>query len=161
MKVEQIMTRNVKTCRPEDTLETAAQMMWDGDCGFVPVEGEGSQLAGVITDRDICMAALFAREPLANLEVGKAMSREVCSCRSYDSIDVAEKLMQARQVHRLPVTDAGGQLVGVLSLNDITLAAAMEEGKTGEREVPLESVAKTLAAICEHRPASRRVALRG
>jgi len=60
MKVEQIMTRIVHTCSENDTLNRAAQLMWENDCGCVPVihGGNGSgAVVGVVTDRDVCMGA--------------------------------------------------------------------------------------------------------
>ena len=64
MRVEQLMSRPVHCCRPEDTLACAAQLMWDHDCGCVPVvAADGTGLAGIITDRDICMCAYFQNKP--------------------------------------------------------------------------------------------------
>jgi CBS domain-containing protein len=119
MKVANLMSRPVETCRPEDSLNTAAQRMWDHNCGSVPVvDGEGRP-AGMITDRDICMAAYTQGKPLAAIAVSTAMARPAHTCALTDSVGSAEKLMAAKQVRRLPVVDKDGRLIGLLSLHDI------------------------------------------
>src|SRR5687767_6253206 len=57
VKIEDIMTRDVRACSPTDTLATAAQIMWENDCGAVPVVDADERIVGIITDRDLAMAA--------------------------------------------------------------------------------------------------------
>ena len=88
MNVGQLMTRTVHACNPDDPLHVAAQIMWEQDCGCVPVvvdEEGGSRVVGMLTDRDVCMAAYTQGKALAVIKVSSAMSREVCSCRPTDS----------------------------------------------------------------------------
>ena len=151
MKVEQLMTRTVRACGTEDTLETAARIMWDADCGFVPVLDEDARVVGVVTDRDICMAAMHERRAISEIPVSHSMAKQVHTCGPHDPISVAERLMKLNQVHRLPVTDVGGKLLGVLALNDIVLEAGRERGRGPKKEIGAEEVASTLAAIGEHR----------
>lgn len=156
MKVEKIMTADVKFCIESDNLSRAAQLMWENDCGFVPViAGDGeAKLTGVLTDRDICMAAYTQGRPLFEIPVTSAMARKVISCQSTDDIGQAEALMRKNQVRRLAVTDDKGALVGIVSINDLALEAEHEAGaKKGAPELAETEVAETLAAICEHRPA--------
>ena len=75
MKVEQIMNREVKTCGPHDSLNKAAQIMWDTPCGAVPVVDEQGRPVGFLTDRDVCMAAYTQNKPLTELPVERAMAR--------------------------------------------------------------------------------------
>jgi CBS domain-containing protein len=63
MSVKDLMTKNVKTCRPSDLLNAAARIMWEEDCGCVPVVGDDNQLVGMLTDRDICMATYTRNQP--------------------------------------------------------------------------------------------------
>jgi len=156
MKVEALMTRIVTTCRPEDTLERVARSMWDADCGCVPVvqaNGEAPTLVGMITDRDICMAAYTQGRPLSEIHVSTAMSRELCTCSPRDTIQQALKILQTKQLHRLPVLDDHGQLVGVIGLADI-VREATHEGARASRADMAEAIAKTLGAISA--PRSRR-----
>src|SRR5512140_1269573 len=122
MKIAELMTMDVATCAPSDSLTRAAQLMWERDCGCVPVI-DGSKVVGMITDRDICMAAMMQGKAPAQLKVEQVMSREVFFCAPDDSVDQASKVMQQRQVRRLPVLDGSGKLVGIVSLNDFALRA--------------------------------------
>ncbi len=151
--VKDHMSTRVFTASPETPLPRVAHVMWDKDCGFVPiVDPETSALAGVLTDRDICMAAYTQGRPLHEIETREVMTGRVVSCLADDDVLSAEQLMRKYQVRRLPVTDAAGRLVGVLSLNDLALHAC-DAGKTKE----LAQVARTLGEICRHRlPAARR-----
>ncbi len=131
MRVEQLMTRNVETCRPEDSLHRAAELMWRLDCGALPVIADDGarRVVGMLTDRDVCMAAFFEGRPLWDLHVAGAMSKQLCSCRATDAIGVALKVMETNQVRRLPVLDASDRLVGMLSLADVSREAAREHGQ--------------------------------
>lgn len=150
MNVGQLMTHNVRACRPEDTLDTAAQIMWDNDCGCVPVVDAHRQVVGMLTDRDICMAAYTQGGALRALLVSSAMSKKVHSCKPEDPLAAAEELMRTRRIRRLPVTDAEGHLVGVISLNDIAREAQGERTRA-KKEVTSGEVGLTLATICSPR----------
>jgi CBS domain-containing protein len=149
MKVEQLMTRNVQTCGPEDRLNAAARIMWEGDCGCVPVverEAGAARVIGMITDRDICVAAYTQGRPLSDITVGSAMARDVRLCRATDSIGTAVKILEQSQLHRLPVLDRDDHLIGLLSLADIAREAARERGR-GTKEVSDAQVGELVEAI--------------
>jgi CBS domain-containing protein len=146
MKIEEIMTRSPRACRETDTLDCACHVMWDNDCGVVPVVDGGSRVVGMITDRDICMASFFQGRLLHQIPISAAMSRAVCSIVADDTVEAAEELMSRHQVRRLPVTDGEGRLVGILSLNDIAREAARERNEKIKR-VSETGVAETVAAV--------------
>ncbi len=149
MNVGELMTQDVKACCPEDTLETAARVMWENDCGCVPVVDANRRVVGMLTDRDICMAAYTKGGPLRALQVSSAMSAEVCTCTAEDTLETAEEMLRTRQVRRLPVVDADGRLAGIISLNDIAREAGRERRQRGKKKaVTSDTVAGTLAAIC-------------
>jgi len=150
MQVEELMTSSIQCCNPGDSLERAAAIMWGSDCGCVPVceTDGGSRTIGVVTDRDICMCALFQGKPLRELRVSEAMAREVVSVRPNDSLESAERAMQDARIRRLPVIDAQGSLVGILSLSDIAREAARQQ-TSPRRGVTETEVNETLAAICQ------------
>jgi CBS domain-containing protein len=150
MKVEQLMKRPVRTCEREDSLDRVAQIMWEADCGCVPVVDGDGHLLGVVTDRDICMAAHFQGGPLYALKVKDAMSRSAFACTPKDPIAAAEDVMRSKQVRRLPVVDEENHVVGIVSLNDLAIEAGAEAGAK-KREVTLNEVGRTLEAICRHR----------
>jgi CBS domain-containing protein len=124
MKVEQIMNRDVKSCRPQDSLSSAAQIMWEQPCGALPVVDDGYRPIGFLTDRDICMAAYTQGKPLAELRVEIAMSRKVVTCRADDDLSKAAALMRQSHTRRIPVIDRDGMLVGLLTLDDLACEAA-------------------------------------
>ncbi len=152
MNVEDIMTRQVKTCWSNESLNRAAQLMWENDCGCIPVVDEGKPIA-VVTDRDICMAAYTQGKPLADICVSSAASRGVVTVRQTDGLDVVEAVMRAHRIRRVPVVDLDGNLTGIVSMNDIARHHVLL-GQHHHRRNGLgaESIVRTLAAICQ--PAS-------
>ena len=152
MKVEQLMTKDVSTCVADDTLNQAARIMWERDCGFVPIVENGGthRVAGVVTDRDACMAAYTKGLPLSEIRVGDVMSTRVRSCRPGEDVHEAEARMRSAQVHRLPVVDEADQLLGVISLADIAREAAREAGSK-RKDVSALEIGETLAAIRQPR----------
>ena len=146
MFVADLMTCNTVCVRAEQTLADAAQLMWNGDCGALPVmNGDGTRVIGMITDRDICMATWSRGAPPNAIGVTEAMSHGIVHCFQGDSIGRASSLMQSNQVRRLPVMDAEGRLVGILSLADI--ARATEKAKLIP-EASGSGLDVTLAGIC-------------
>jgi CBS domain-containing protein len=176
MQVTHLMTRQIQCSAPQDSLERAAHLMWDHDCGCLPVcagSGHGQRrIVGVITDRDICMCALFQHKALFDLSVGDAMTKQVLSCKPSDTVEHVEKLMRDGRVRRLPVLDAEGMLLGMISLADLARAAhgfidevaqnvqcLVDAADLGDRAAARKSVdhgldisesevSDTLAAIC-------------
>ena len=149
MRVEQLMPRPVQSCRHSDTLARAAQLMWDFDCGCLPVVSDprSKRIAGILTDRDICMCALFKNKPLHEIQVSEAMAKEVLVCQTSDDLGQAELIMREARVRRVPVTDDDGALVGMLSLADLAHEAAREVD-TSRHDITEMDVGDTLAAIC-------------
>jgi CBS domain-containing protein len=152
MKIEQLMTKNVGTCLAEDVLSVPARIMWERDCGCVPVvasDGSG-RVVGMLTDRDICMAALMQAGKLEDLRVAGAMCTEIRSCKPSSSLREAEQLMCQAQLRRLPVVDEADQLLGLISLADIAAKTVGAPGAS-KKSIPRREVADTLVAICHPR----------
>lgn len=146
MKVQKLMSREVRCCAPHHDLQVPARMMWEGDIGVVAVVDADKHLVGVITDRDIAMAAMLSGRPLRELRVGDTMTRDVVTVKELDSLQTAERAMSSRQVRRLPVIDAAEQVVGMLSMND--LAAAYSNGGGA---IAATDLAHMLHAVSRHR----------
>jgi CBS domain-containing protein len=156
MLVKQIMSQPVATCSPDATLNQAAQLMWDYDCGVLPiVDGEGRAIA-MLTDRDVCMAAYTQGKPLSEIQVRAAISKDLFSCGPDDTLTDAERILQERQIRRVPVLDADRRPVGLLSLNDLArMAMQQHPSAPGLHDgVSSSSVARTLAAVCSPRRAT-------
>lgn len=148
--VHDAMRTRVQICAPGDTLARAAQIMWDKDVGCLPVCEPGRKVVAMLTDRDISMAAFMQWKHLAETTVESAMSRGVRTCSPDDELGRAEEIMRANQVRRLPVVDANGMLVGLLSLGDIARYVRRHSPR-GNSTLAQQRVADTLAAICEPR----------
>ena len=151
MKVKDLMTTNVKSCREYSTLNSTAQMMWDHDIGCVPIVDHDNRVIGMLTDRDVSMSAYLQGGPLTAASVTSAMSKELFSCHPDDDLASAERLMRDKQIHRAPVVDADGRLTGIVSLNDIVREAAQESERKRPREVSDVEVISTIASVCAPR----------
>jgi CBS domain-containing protein len=151
IEVRDLMEPDVRSCRPQDALSEPARIMWERDCGCVPVvASDGSnRVVGMITDRDICMATYTSGRLLAELRVSDSMSRGVHSVGPDDPVAEAERVMRDARVRRLPVMDERGHLLGILSLADVAEAAAGR--RIPEEAVSRSEVARTLEAICRPR----------
>jgi CBS domain-containing protein len=148
MKVQDLMTTEVGACRAFDSADRAAQIMWERDCGAVPVLDQEGSVVAMLTDRDVCIAAMTQGRALSDIRVASAMSRSLWSCRPDDDLSQAEAMMRARKVRRLPVVDAAGKLLGILSLSDLA-RASMEpkRGRAEKKPVEPSEVGATLGAI--------------
>ena len=154
MRIQDIMSRPVIVCGRNDTLNAAARLMWEHDCGVVPVVDDDGRIAGIVTDRDICMAAYTQGRILGEIPVAVAMSGRVLSCRADDSLESAERVMSDNQVRRLPVLDKEDRPVGLVSYSDVVRhASTMAHGDGVDFEV-----IRGLAAITRPRQAQAAAA---
>jgi len=148
LEVGDLMTRNVVAVRASEPLSTAAKLLWDHDCGAIPVlEDEGERVVGMVTDRDICMATWSRNLAPSAIAASDVMSKGLVYCRSTDSIESAEGVMRSRKVRRLPVLDAEGKLVGILSVTDIARVARQRSASRPGFDISPEQVIDTLNVI--------------
>lgn len=150
MKVKEIMTANPKACTLTDNLSEAARLMWEADCGIVPVVAEGGKVVGLITDRDICMAAMTKGRNESSIAIDDVISGKLFICKPEDDIHSALNTMRENKVRRLPVVNADGKLAGMLSMNDVVLKAA-EVGDKKATGLSYDDVVNTYKSICQHR----------
>jgi CBS domain-containing protein len=145
MKVQDIMTTNIGFCRTADNLARAANVMWEKDCGAVPIVDENNRVAGMITDRDICIAVATRDCRAAEIVAGEVCRGGVVSCAPDDKLKDALKKMAKNQVKRLPVVSQNGELVGIISVTDILL-------KTDEDKKLRKQVVSALTEISKPQP---------
>src|SRR5215831_9542290 len=145
MKVQDVMTSNVKSCRPDTNLAEAARIMWENDCGVLPVVSSSNKIMSIVTDRDIAIALGTRNMPASSIVVGDVMPEIVVTAAPSDDLKSALRTMRTALVRRLPVTDRDGVLRGILSINDIVLWAA-----TGPTSPTHEEVLGVLKSICQH-----------
>jgi CBS domain-containing protein len=148
MKVRDIMTSEPASCSPDDTIETAARLMEQNDCGCIPVvEGNGRSLIGVVTDRDIALRAV-GQGRTSDTRVREVMTTSPHCCSTENEVQDLERLMSERQVRRVPIVDDARCCVGIVSQAD--LARAAERGG----EVSDEEVGRVVERISE--PSDRK-----
>lgn len=145
-RVRDLMSRDPITCHESDDLSVAAQRMWEGDFGVLPVVDEARKPVGMLTDRDICMAAYTRGVALSELTVAEAMSRGICSCKPSHTLRSAMDLMVTHQVRRLPVVGDDGALVGIVSLADVARLTQASSALSHEARVWMPGV---IAGISE------------
>ncbi|HZJ55197.1 MAG TPA: CBS domain-containing protein [Myxococcaceae bacterium] len=148
MRVQDIMTRQLETCRADDSLWLAARKMWEHDIGALPVVGSDGRVTSVVTDRDVAMAAYLRGKPLGEVKVSEAMSRRLVTVQPADPIRIAEDRMRSEQVHRIPVVNELGSLQGMVTVNDLAHHLRTLASRDGLE--PAE-IAGTLAAISSPR----------
>jgi CBS domain-containing protein len=153
MVVADLMTRKPVSVTPDTTLADAAQLMWQHDCGVLPVlEHDAGRVIGMITDRDICMACWSRNRAPSEGFVSQAMSQHLVYCHPNESVERAEIIMHSNQIRRLPVVDTDERLVGILSLADIARATESAPKLTPARTLSTDNLTSTLAGICRTRP---------
>jgi CBS domain-containing protein len=146
MKVRELMSTPPQTCRADANLGAIARVMWNHDCGFMPLVDGSGKVVGVITDRDICIATATRHRLPDSISAAETTTGQVYACMPDERVIDALATMKEFKVRRLPVVDATGQLQGVISINDIVLASEQNRKPT-----PAELVS-AIAAICAHRP---------
>ena len=145
MKVFEVMTIDPGVCGPEDNLTRAAQIMWEKDCGIVPVVTAEKRVVGVITDRDITIAAATRNRRTSSIKAREMNFTTVKTCAMEDDLKDVLKRMRKYKIRRPCVTNQAGELLGIVSLADILL-------KAGEKKGIRKQIFSTLAAIAHPAP---------
>ncbi|MCR4340424.1 MAG: CBS domain-containing protein [Gemmatimonadaceae bacterium] len=135
MKAQEIMTGNPACCTPDDTAQRAAELMEQNDCGCLPVvdSAESRRVLGVVTDRDIATRAVAAGKG-PDAKVREVMSAQPSCCGIGDDVEEVAHIMSERQVRRVPVVDADGCCVGMVSQADLARETE-RSGDVSEHEV--------------------------
>jgi CBS domain-containing protein len=158
MKVKDVMTPNATAIWLTESLADAAKLMWEKDCGVLPIIKDGRRVIGMITDRDICMAAAMKDRNPSGISVEEVMTGQVYAVNPEDNIDQALQAMQEHKIRRLPVVSSEGELEGILSMNDVVLRARSLDGEATDSidygdvtdSIDYGDVVKTYQAICRH-----------
>ena len=148
MRVKEVMMGTPYYCQPETNLGSATELMWDANCGFLPVETADGKVTGVITDRDICVALGTRNRLPGDIVVGEVMTGKLYSCAPEDDIHQALQSMKEGRVRRLPVIAKNGSLAGVISMDDVLLRTEpMSLGR--EPELSSDEVVRAYRAITQ------------
>lgn len=154
MKVREAMTELPSFCRVETNLGSAAELMWNANCGFLPVQNKEGKVVGVVTDRDMCIALGTRNRLPGDISVGEVMSGTLFACGPADDVHTALQTMRSAKVRRLPVIEPNGSLVGVISMDDIVSEA--ESAPFGKKTgISVDEVVRTFQQIL-HREAPQK-----
>lgn len=148
MNVGEICSLRVRVCGPDQNLAEAGKILWEADCGSLPVVDADRKVLGVITDRDICLALCTRGSRASEVHVREVMSRRVIVCRADDPVSAAMTMMRKHQVRRLPVVDMDGRIEGMLSVHDILREADPYKG-SGDADLKPDKAVLLMTAIGE------------
>jgi len=137
MKARDAMTANPVCCLATDSAQAVAGLLRKHNVGSIPVvtDHESRKLIGIITDRDLCCSVLANGVDARSTLIEEFISRNPAACREGENLDRCERLMQERQVRRIPIVDGDGQVIGIVSQADLAL-----------KDKP-ENVAKTVTEV--------------
>lgn len=135
MKIEDIMVHEPACCRAQTSLQDIAMLMWNNDCGAVPLVDEEQRPVGIVTDRDIAMGAALQHRPLWELRGEDiAQDRAPHCCHPGESIYDVLDLMEQHEVRRFPVVNKRGKLCGMISMGDIVSRTRVGRARKGQPE---------------------------
>jgi len=158
MKVKELMRATPYCCRPETNLGAASELMWNGNCGFLPIVGNDGKVFGVVTDRDICIALGTRNRLPGDILVSEVIaSQKLFYCCPEDDVHVALEAMQMGKVRRLPVIAHSGALAGIISMDDV-LQKAQPMNAGSRAELSSDEVVKTYQAITQREQLAATVA---
>lgn len=147
MNVQEVMCKSVVSCNASSKLDDVAKMMWDNDCGSVPIVDEQNKPIGMVTDRDIAMAASLAHRPLWEITTGDVNNgRAAITCEQGDDVKTALGTMKDQQVRRLAVVNTAGELAGIVSIGDLVKFSAFQKGA----KLPYKDTMATLKTVTGH-----------
>jgi CBS domain-containing protein len=137
MKVREVMTTNPVCCMPNDSAQKVARIFREKQIGSLPVvaDMQSNKLIGMITDRDLCCSVVADGLDPKSTTIEKFISLNPVTCRDGENLDKCERAMQEHQIRRIPVVDAEGTCIGIVSQADLAL-----------KDKP-EKVSKTVAEI--------------
>jgi len=119
MKVKDMMVGTPVSCNRQTNLGAAVEMLWNRNCGILPITDDNGKVNGVVTDRDICIALGTRNRLPGELSVGEVMTGKLFSCSPEDDVRTALTTMRTEKVRRLPVLNRDGVLQGILSMDDV------------------------------------------
>jgi CBS domain-containing protein len=144
VRVGDVMTRNVITVHPDNTVEWAARLMGECNCGALPVVDDDGRLIGMVTDRDLTVRITGRGKDSRRARVDECMTNESFTCLASESIKDCMWLMSCHQIRRLPIVNDRYQVIGIVSQADLVRHAGSHQGR-GERR----AMADMICAISE------------
>jgi predicted transcriptional regulator len=147
--IKEIMTSPAQAVEKNETIRSAANLMYKSNIGFLPVVDKDNKVVGTITDRDITMAIGRTNTPVHELKIHEIMNKKVHTVDSKDDAAMALKIMRTKQVGRLPVVDTENRLKGVISLMGIAHRIKNNSQKNELEHSGEENIINTLHSLAE------------
>jgi CBS domain-containing protein len=140
MNVRDVMTTGPARCTPDINLGTAVEILWNANCGMLPVIDQNERVMSVITERDICIALGTRNRLPGEITVGDVATHRPICCSPEDDIQSALAKMAGAKVRRLPVLNAEGKLEGILTMDDVIAPIVLKgavrgNGRTSEDDI--------------------------
>ena len=121
MKVKDMMHKGVECVSPDTAINAIAKRMRELDVGAIPVAADG-KLVGMVTDRDIAIRCVADSQDISKVNAKDVMTSGVVYCRDNEDVEDAVRIMEGKQLRRLPVLNEAMQMVGMVSLGDVSHA---------------------------------------
>ena len=148
MKIKDVMHKPVTSCQAGDNLEQAATLMWQNDCGAIPITDRSDHPIGILTDRDITLAAARQHKPLWEMKANDVLQqRPLFTCTADTELHDALHLMAEKQIRRLPVIDASGRLQGIVAMSDIVHEITRQSSSSTPAQRELREAVSTFNAV--------------
>ena len=148
MNVDDIMITDASCCYAYTSLDQVAMLMWEYNCGSIPVVDSENKPIGIITDRDIAMSCALNHKAPWELNASTIMGeRMLYTCSTDDNLEMAMSTMKNQKVRRLPVTNSDGYFVGMISIDDIV---ACSDKKQSAKKMSYDLTMNTLKAVAIH-----------
>lgn len=147
MHIKDIMSKKTCSCQLDTTLDKIAILMWENDCGSVPIVDSKNRPIGMITDRDIAIGAALKIKPLWQITADEVNNdRPIFTCKLEDNVHEVQAIMQQEKVRRIPVVNNHSELCGIISISDIITLS--EQKRTAD--IPYQDTMTTLKAVAHH-----------
>ena len=144
MNVKDAMMTAPARCTPGINLGAAVEILWNGNCGILPIVDEHERVISVITERDICIA-LGTRNRLAGeITVGEVATHRAICCSPDDDVRSALAKMVQAKVRRLPVVNAEGKLEGMIAMDDVVAPIVLKDSGRGNQPTSQDALSKPL-----------------
>jgi len=148
MKINDIMTKDSRSCSQDTSLDQVAMLMWEYNCGSIPVVNNENKPIGIITDRDIAMCCALNHKAPWEMNASTIMGeRQLYTCSPDDKLETALSTMKEQKVRRLPVVDNEGCFCGMISIDDIINCSTKD---TAVSAVTYDVTMDTLKAVAIH-----------
>jgi CBS domain-containing protein len=151
VRAHELMTHRVASVHPATSVQRAARLMEECDCGALPVIGDNGVLVGMVTDRDIAIRIVARGRDARSALVADCMTERVFSCYANESVTECMRQLASHQVRRMPIVDDRGRLVGILAQSDLARHAAHHAAPDERRELT-----HVVSAVSEPAPAAYR-----